>query len=62
MIINFQSDYNYAQLQFTSINNTKIDKLVLKSRVVMQIGTGNAAPESQVYLSGANPEEMMENK
>ena len=59
----FNSDYNYSQFNITSINRTNIHKFVLKSRVFYQIGKGsNPAPESQLYLASANPEDLMENK
>ncbi len=57
------SDYNYQALNATVINRTKLGKLNLNTRVVAQYGTGtNWAKESSLFLAGANPEEMMENK
>lgn len=57
------SDYAYAAFSLTSINHNKLGKFDLNTRVFGQLGTGSSfAPESQLYLSGANPEEMMDNK
>jgi aminopeptidase N len=45
------------------INRTRLSKFVLNTRLVGQYGTGkNWASESSLFLAGANPEEMMENK
>ncbi|HET6225623.1 MAG TPA: M1 family metallopeptidase, partial [Bacteroidia bacterium] len=57
------SDYNYQSLTMNTINRTRLGKLNLNTRVVMQYGTGtNWAKESSLFLAGANPEEMMDNK
>lgn len=57
------SDYDYHQLKLEAKNETKLWRLILKTRLFVQLGTGsNWAPESQLYLGGANPEEMMDNK
>ena len=57
------SDYDYHQLKLEAKNSTKLWRLILKTRLYAQLGTGsNWAPESQLYLGGANPEEMMYNK
>ncbi|MES2838424.1 MAG: M1 family metallopeptidase [Bacteroidota bacterium] len=57
------NNYNYAQLSLTSVNQNRFKKLDIKTRVFAQIGTGSLVPqESALYLAGANPEEMMENK
>jgi len=57
------SDYDYHQLKLEAKNSTKLWRLVLKTRLFAQLGTGsNWAPESQLYLGGANPEQMMDNK
>ncbi len=58
-----ESDYNYSSLSVEAINHTNLGKLVLSTRVFAQYGSGsNWASESQLYFSGNNPEEMMENK
>jgi len=57
------SDYDYHQLKLEAKNSTKLWRLILKTRAFAQLGTGsNWAPESQLYVGGANPEEMMYNK
>lgn len=57
------SDYDYHQLKLTAINKTKLWRLYLNTRFYAQLGTGSKlAPESALYLDGANPEEMMYNK
>jgi aminopeptidase N len=57
------SDYNYQSLSLNVINKTRLGKLVLNTRLYGQYGTGNNwAKESSLFLAGANPEEMMDNK
>ena len=57
------SDYNYSALKFKSINRTNLNLFKLNTRVFAQYGSGNNwASESQLYLAGANPEELVENK
>ncbi|MFT7153424.1 MAG: hypothetical protein ACI9Z7_000479 [Alteromonas macleodii] len=57
------SDYDYHQLKLEAKNSTNLWRLRLKTRLFAQLGTGsNWAPESQLYLGGANPEDMMDNK
>lgn len=57
------SDYNYQSISMNTINRTRLGKLLLNTRVVLQYGSGNNwARESSLFLAGANPEELMENK
>ena len=57
------SNFDYAGINVLLTQNHPIYKLELRSRVFASLLTGtNIAPESQVYLAGANPEEMLENK
>lgn len=57
------SDYDYSYARLEVINKNKWKKLDWKTRVFAQFGSGsNWAPESQLFLAGANPEEMMDNK
>ncbi|MCB0395423.1 MAG: M1 family metallopeptidase [Flavobacteriales bacterium] len=59
----FASDYDYAYVRLRAVNHTWIWKTLLRTRVFAQIGLGkNWAPESSLFLAGANPEEMMDNK
>lgn len=54
---------SYSYLQAEQINTHWLHKLEIKTRVFARFGIGNAIPlESALYLQGANPEEMMENK
>jgi aminopeptidase N len=56
-------NYNYTYLQGEMLNNVAYKKLDIKTRAFVRLGTGKNMPtESVLYLSGANPEEMMENK
>ncbi|MBK9301838.1 MAG: M1 family metallopeptidase [Bacteroidetes bacterium] len=53
----------YAYLQGELINHKSWKKLDIHTRVFGRLGFGNQLPhESALYLQGANPEEMMENK
>jgi hypothetical protein len=57
------SDYDYQSVNLNVINKTRLGKFQLNTRLVGQYGTGNHwANESSLFLAGANPEEMMENK
>lgn len=54
-------NYNYAQLE--AVNNHVLGRLLLRSRVFARYGLGDRLPdESLLFLAGANPEEMMDNK
>ncbi len=57
------SDYHYSQLTLTVINRTALGKFDLNTRFFAQYGAGSDVPlESQLYIAGANPEQLMENK
>ena len=57
-----ESDYNYSYVRLESKNTQKISILPVHIRIFAQYGSGsNWAPESQLYLAGANPEEQMSN-
>ncbi len=59
----FGNGYNYASLGVTQIHHQKLWRFVLHSRVFVQYTIGEAMPnESALYLAGANPEELIENK
>lgn len=54
---------SYAYIQGEQVNQHRLHKLELKTRLFARFGLGNSIPtESALYLQGANPEEMMENK
>lgn len=52
----------FAQVAATATNNTRMGKLNLRTRALAQFGTGSTPKESQLYLAGASPEEMMDDK
>ncbi|MCX6352844.1 MAG: M1 family metallopeptidase [Bacteroidetes bacterium] len=58
------SDYSYTTIAGSIYLNKVLAKsLIWKNRFFASCTSGsNVAPESQLYLAGANPEEMMENK
>ncbi|MBA3706578.1 MAG: M1 family peptidase, partial [Bacteroidetes bacterium] len=57
------SDYDFQTANLNVINRTRLWKLNLNTRLVGQYGTGKHwANESSLFLAGANPEEMMDNK
>lgn len=57
------SDYNYSQLSLTVINRNKLGKFNFDTRFFMQYGAGQTVPlESQLFIAGANPEQLMDNK
>ena len=56
-------DYDYSNIYLEAINRNYLWKFKLNTRFFAQYGSGtNIAPESQLYIAGANPEEMMDNK
>ncbi len=56
------SGSNYAQVKLTAVNTNDLGKLQFRTRAFGQFGSGNTPRESALYLAGASPEEMMENK
>jgi hypothetical protein len=59
----FSSAYDYTFLSLEAINKINLGKIGLNTRSFFQFGFGTQiAPESALFLYGANPEEMMENK
>lgn len=57
------SDYDYSNLSSWWITKSKFKYLNINTRLFAQLGTGTNVPiESQLYVAGANPEELMENK
>jgi len=56
------SDYNYGFVNLNSINNINYKKFEIKSRVFGQIGLGDFPYESALYLAGANPEALIDNR
>lgn len=57
------SDYHYSTVSLSVINNNRLGKVDIRTRTFAQYGAGSAfAPESFLYVAGANPEQLMENK
>lgn len=52
----------FAQAALTATNDTRIGKLRLRTRAFAQYGSGSTPRESQLYLAGASPEAMMDDK
>jgi aminopeptidase N len=52
----------FAQATLTAINENRLGRLNLRTRCLLQFGTGSTPRESQLFIDGASPEEMMENK
>ncbi|MFN8351846.1 MAG: M1 family metallopeptidase [Flavobacteriales bacterium] len=56
------SAFRYAQLTLSAVNEHDLGKLKLHTRGFLQFGTGDTPRESRLYLAGASPEELMEDK
>jgi hypothetical protein len=57
------SDYNFSAISLEVKNNNNFSKIAIKTRFFAQYGIGKDVPyESSLYLSGANGEELMDNK
>jgi hypothetical protein len=55
--------FNYGYIEMNNTNYCTLDKLQLRLRVFARMGMGTNIPaESALWLGGANPEELMENK
>ncbi|WP_276131987.1 M1 family metallopeptidase [Polluticoccus soli] len=60
---NSEDDFNYAYAQLDARNYNNLGKLEVRTRLFGRYGTGTNVPyESALFLAGANPEELMENK
>jgi hypothetical protein len=56
-------DYDYSNIQYTAINKNDLGKININTRVFAQLGFGTMlADESMLFASGANPEDLMDNK
>ncbi len=59
----FISDYNYSWINVNAINHLNLSRFEIRSRVFGQFSNSLAYPrESALMLSGANSEEMLDNK
>jgi aminopeptidase N len=52
----------YGWLRLSAVNTNRLGRLELRTRLLAQYGSGSTPTESALYLAGASPEEMMENK
>jgi len=59
----FNSFYDFATFSLTNLNKKSLGKLILKTRAFLQYAVGTAiADESALFLAGASPEELINNK
>lgn len=58
------SQVNFGRIFVDAVNNNQLGKLDLRTRMFVQAGYSgnNAALESQLFMSGANPEDYLDNK
>ncbi|TAL58121.1 MAG: M1 family peptidase [Bacteroidetes bacterium] len=57
------SDYDFANIRLSVINKNRLGKFNFNTRTIAQYGTGSNIPkESALYLAGASPEELQDNK
>ncbi len=57
------SQYDFSTISIESINKNDLGNINFNTRFFAQYGFGsNWAPESQLYLAGGNPEDMMDSK
>jgi aminopeptidase N len=54
--------FPYAQISGTAVNHLPLGRLGLRTRLFAQYGSGSTPRESRLYLAGASPEDMMDNK
>lgn len=55
--------FNYSYAQLEAVNYNQLGKLEVRTRLFGRYGTGSNVPyESALFLAGANPEQMMEDK
>lgn len=60
---NSAGSFNYSYAQLEAVNYNRLGKLEIRTRLFGRYGQGTNIPyESALWLSGANPEELMENK
>ncbi|MGZ3865681.1 MAG: M1 family metallopeptidase [Bacteroidia bacterium] len=59
----FFGDYDFSSVTLSAVNKNYLGKVGVHTRLFAQYGYGNKVPfESMLFVAGANPEEMMENK
>lgn len=55
-------EQGYAFLNLSSLNNYRLKKFTLRTRLVAQLGSNNLPIESSLYMNGANPESLSESQ
>jgi hypothetical protein len=59
----FFGDYDFSAISLSAVNKNYLGKVGIHTRLFGQFGYGSKIPfESMLYVAGANPEEMMDNK
>ncbi len=57
------SNYDYATIKMSVVNHNYLDRFIFSTRFFAQFGSGSNIPlESSLNASGANSEELMDNK
>ncbi|XZF13878.1 M1 family metallopeptidase [Chitinophagaceae bacterium MMS25-I14] len=60
---NNDNSFNYSYGQLEAVNYNNLGKLEIRTRLFGRYGTGNNIPyESALFLAGADPEQLMEDK
>jgi aminopeptidase N len=59
---NVWSEFNYSHVQLQAINVTNLSKFEIKTRLLGRFGYGEFPRESALYLAGAAPEDLYNNK
>lgn len=63
MLAGNNTPFNYSYAQFECINNNSVGKLDIRTRFLARYGMGDNIPyESALFMAGANPEQLMEDK
>ncbi|MFK7900815.1 MAG: M1 family aminopeptidase [Cyclobacteriaceae bacterium] len=57
---NGEANYGFQELE--SVNNNRLGKIWLRTRLFGRLGQRNAPLESALYLAGANPEQLYDSK
>ncbi len=57
------NDYDFSAASFSCVNHNRLGKINVNTRLFAQLGFGTRLPsESMLFVSGANNEELMDNK
>jgi hypothetical protein len=59
----FLGNYDFSSVSLSAVNKNYLGRIGIHTRLFAQYGYGTRIPlESMLYVAGANPEEMMDNK